>query len=1205
MARVAARRTRSPESEDEPEESRSQTPLSTAPNDRKRARRSLRDHSEPDVSEDDDEGVPAPSQRPSTQQWLGSQPTGPSRDDLHQPGSIVRVKLVNFVTYSNVEFFPGPSLNMVIGPNGTGKSTLVCAICLGLGWGSQYLGRAKDLGDFVKHGASEAQIEIELKRPLPGNKEGIPHRKNHVFHLTIKKDGNKSSFKHNGSPSTHMAVRTLARKFNIQIDNLCQFLPQDKVVEFAQMKPHDVLLSTQQAAGSEAMAHRYEALQTLRAQQKELMGGQRTDRNELENLKKRQESQHTEVQRMREREQHKERRSLLQKLKPVVDYFVAKAERASATDRHEKLAQEVQALKQADGPALRKVNQKKQYMARAESLKKERQTAQGTALKLCEKAGADVAEIDRDIDDIKIEIASNKAQVPPKQQELIAASRKINILKNKHAQRPPPFDASPMTEEITDRTKEINDHKNELRELQDSQNGLQSQVERRERNIREKEQQIKSLDTAAGQQQSFLASLSKDTAAAWEWIQSNSELFDKPVHGPPAVVCKVEDPSMAASVENLLQDGDYRILTAQTQRDYRLLQTKLIEEKGLHDVSLRLRIEESARAYEKPYTQAELRELGFESYAIDFLTGPPAVLATLCQEKSLHLCAIARDPLSTEQHSRLMDSKLGSYIAGNQLQKFVRRKDLGSHATMSQSSYLRPAKIWNKKPVDHSRKAALQRELAESKGELDEAQREFAQCGSKMKIIQEKVAKLQQEVDEIRKEKSEKQKVEAEWNGLPVKIKAAETQVETIKEWIAGARDRRTDCNRRLDEASLLSAMAVKKYADAVHVLKESMADVIKADVILLEAQSDFGTLSSQNEAIKRRLEEAQNAEAEALAALNTLGKQCRQMMPAAKALGDEAQKLSEGGHPAMLDLVKQIGGDKWGQNEWEAEIETVTAQLALTEGGNADAIRQYEERAHQITALEERVAGFDKEVDERRRGIQQVRSEYEPELDKIVDRISRAFGDSFARIGCAGQVEVYKANSTAAEDCTDENGGEDNGLDFANWAIHISVKFREDAPLSILDSHRQSGGERAVSTIFYLMALQSLSKAPFRVVDEINQGMDGRNERMMHGRMVDVATAHRDEGGSGSQYFLITPKLLSGLTYKRGMTVLCIVSGENVPQAGAEVQGDPDMPFKRYPVLDFKVMAAKARELGYDVPPGGGERLGRRVDSGVAMVGA
>lgn len=55
----------------------------------------------------------------------------------HQPGAIVRVTLANFVTYTAVDFYPGPSLNMVIGPNGTGKSTLVCAICLGLGWGPQ------------------------------------------------------------------------------------------------------------------------------------------------------------------------------------------------------------------------------------------------------------------------------------------------------------------------------------------------------------------------------------------------------------------------------------------------------------------------------------------------------------------------------------------------------------------------------------------------------------------------------------------------------------------------------------------------------------------------------------------------------------------------------------------------------------------------------------------------------------------------------------------------------------------------------------------------------------------------------------------------------------------------------------------------------------------------------------------------------------
>jgi chromosome segregation ATPase len=75
-------------------------------------------------------------------------------------------------------------------------------------------------------------------------------------------------------------------------------------------------------------------------------------------------------------------------------------------------------------------------------------------------------------------------------------------------------------------------------------------------------------------------------------------------------------------------------------------------------------------------------------------------------------------------------------------------------------------------------------------------------------------------------------------------------------------------------------------------------------------------------------------------------------------------------------------------------------------------------------------------------------------------------------------------------------------------------------------------------------MSLQSLARAPFRVVDEINQGMDKRNERMVHERMVQIACQEHT-----SQYFLITPKLLDGLRYDKRMRVLCITSGEYMPE--------------------------------------------------------
>ena len=57
---------------------------------------------------------------------------------------------------------PGANLNVIIGPNGTGKSTVVCAICLGMGGRPAVLGRAGNVCDYIKYGKNQATIEIEL-----------------------------------------------------------------------------------------------------------------------------------------------------------------------------------------------------------------------------------------------------------------------------------------------------------------------------------------------------------------------------------------------------------------------------------------------------------------------------------------------------------------------------------------------------------------------------------------------------------------------------------------------------------------------------------------------------------------------------------------------------------------------------------------------------------------------------------------------------------------------------------------------------------------------------------------------------------------------------------------------------------------------------------------------------------------------------------
>ena len=87
------------------------------------------------------------------------------------------------------------------------------------------------------------------------------------------------------------------------------------------------------------------------------------------------------------------------------------------------------------------------------------------------------------------------------------------------------------------------------------------------------------------------------------------------------------------------------------------------------------------------------------------------------------------------------------------------------------------------------------------------------------------------------------------------------------------------------------------------------------------------------------------------------------------------------------------------------------------------------------------------------------------------------------------------------------------------------------------------------------MLALQELTTVPFRCVDEINQGMDARNERWVTNflsksqlvfelRLVFELLVRTSCHVSSAQYFLLTPKLLTGLQYSPRMNVLIVYNG-------------------------------------------------------------
>ena len=96
----------------------------------------------------------------------------------------------------------------------------------------------------------------------------------------------KPEFKKNGMRVDQKEIQTLAKKCHIQTNNLCQFLPQDVVREFPEMKPQQVFHNTLKAVGNTEMLEIHEKLSSKQDQKTELDTTVKTKERTLQDLER-------------------------------------------------------------------------------------------------------------------------------------------------------------------------------------------------------------------------------------------------------------------------------------------------------------------------------------------------------------------------------------------------------------------------------------------------------------------------------------------------------------------------------------------------------------------------------------------------------------------------------------------------------------------------------------------------------------------------------------------------------------------------------------------------------------------------------------------------------------------------------------------------------------------------------------------------------
>ena len=264
----------------------------------------------------------------------------------------------------------------------------------------------------------------------------------------IKRDGNKSLFFLNDQPTSRNKVYELAQSFAIQIDNLCQFLPQDKVSEFAALTPVELLHSTQRAAAGPEMIEWHESLKKLRAQQKKLQTDNQGDKDLLTTLENRQEMQRADVERMRQRTQIKRQIEMLETARPITRYKDHHHQYQAANERRKALKREFDQLEADLQPALSAVTAKEHYCTQLNLVAQKQKELVQRADALAKESGRKIEQHDDSIKDLNSQIEAEKRSASTHRQEVGKIHQIINKLKRQLNDEPVEFDVDWYNERI-------------------------------------------------------------------------------------------------------------------------------------------------------------------------------------------------------------------------------------------------------------------------------------------------------------------------------------------------------------------------------------------------------------------------------------------------------------------------------------------------------------------------------------------------------------------------------------------------------------------------------------------------------------------------------------------------------------------------------------------------------------------------------------
>lgn len=1029
-----------------------------------------------------------------------------------KPGNIIRLRIWNFTTYNYGVFNLSPSLNMIIGPNGTGKSTFVAAVCLGLG-GKIDLIRRKNLDSMIKSGEKESTIEITLS----AGEDQSPIVIERVLTLKLM----KSKWSINGSSADVNEVCKITKKLNIQLDNLCHFLPQERVAEFASLSPEKLLLEMERTIGDNTLIQKHELLIDLDAALVDVSGRLAAAEEHIQSLEEDVEKYAKEAERFQEYEVKTRDIDLHRKLLPY-----AKLQDLKVTMANLKL------VRDNAKEALKTFN--KNFKPIEDLTEK--------AVVMSKKIGEDISEASSKANDLTRVSSSSIEQISQFQIEMKELKNKINNLRfrteNQKLELQKTIDEKDGILSKLNSTKIVDSSK--LSDLEEQRlakyeeksrivedvdsikfqtNSLNREIEANEQRIREEKKKLANndrLEVLRTLGTRYRKEVMEMSHKAHVLLRENKRSHAFRYYEAPIISCRVTDSRYAKYFEKLVDNMSLFALFFENDQEYQKVSSFLTNEMN---VPMRVL---SKKTPEDKLPRELLKRLGFDGCLSDFVTGPEPVIRGLKQKCFIHLIPVALKATSPELIQNLIDYmvlvpgfKSTRFAVDNSL-FLVSRSKHGSKQTLYQTEHISEAQLMaadglteEVKNEIQRRIASLQQKVAQSTSKRTELISSKNDLESQITATSAELLNLDKEVRALKKQKEGRSKLEET-------LRLAESKIESLlKATSEDYGDQIVQTEEELMRKYLETAQLLERNSALVEELTNKKIEIKKMELhrqqldnkalafqdLLKELEKKQDLLQEQYLSAKSRYDEYKKGDAAQEAKRQNLSGEERALVKELAERYHSQETLSE---RFVLQIIERL------EDDISVLANSDHGTLALLKAKRAD----LDLAQNQLPDMQRKKADIETR-------IQKISGPWAEELSSIVEKISRSFQKNFVAVASDGQVELAKAER------------------FKDWKLEILVKFRENSELKVLDHQSQSGGERAVSTIFFIMSLQGLTNAPIRIVDEINQGMDPKNEKLTHKYLVRTACSN-----DSSQYFLVTPKLLTGLYYHPGMAVHCIFTG-------------------------------------------------------------